>query len=515
MATPLVLLILDGWGHREESEHNAIRLARTPVLDALYRRAPHCLLAASGTAVGLPDGRMGNSEVGHLTIGSGRVIEQSLKRIDQAIAGGHFANLPVFAQAIDRAQESGGVVHILGLLSPGGVHSHQNHIFAAIELAAQRGAQRIAVHAFLDGRDTPPRSALPSLTELQRHCQFHSQQGCDARIASICGRFYAMDRDRRWQRTASAWRLLAQAQADTLADDAIAALDAAYARGESDEFVPPTRIGPAIPIGADDAVLFMNFRADRARQLSRALLLPDFTEFDRGSWAIAQSQRFVTLLPYADDIPAAYAFADQPVPNTLGHWLATHERRQLRIAESEKYAHVSYFFNGGVENPNAGEERILIPSPRVDTYDLQPEMSAGQLTDRLCEEILGGGWDFIVCNYANGDMVGHTGLLAAAVTAVETVDSCVGQVLQAVESAGGECLISADHGNCEQMHDTGNNQAHTAHTCTPVPFIYAGPRQLQAASDGGLADIAPTVLWLMGLSKPPEMSGNTLLSSRG
>jgi 2,3-bisphosphoglycerate-independent phosphoglycerate mutase len=510
---PVVLVILDGWGHREETRDNAIAGADSPNWDRLWREAPHTLISGSGLDVGLPEGQMGNSEVGHMSLGSGRVIYQNITRIDRAITDGSFARNPVYTKAIDAAVSGGGAVHVMGLLSPGGVHSHEEHLFAALRLAAERGARQVYLHAFLDGRDTPPRSAGPSLERAQAVCE---ETGC-ARIASLCGRYYAMDRDQRWDRLEKAYRLLTEGDADYRADGAGAALAEAYARDENDEFVSPTVItdagGSAARIEDGDTVLFMNFRADRARQLSHALLDADFNGFTRRVRPALAA--FVQTTEYAADIDAPVAYPPESLANTLGDYLAQQGRTQLRIAETEKYAHVTFFFSGGREETFEGERRILIPSPQVATYDLQPEMSAPEVTDRLVEAIRSREFDFIVCNYANGDMVGHTGNYAAAVAAVEALDACLGRVEAAVREVGGQMLITADHGNCEQMQDYDSGQQHTQHTTEAVPLVYVGGHRLQLAGEGGrLADIAPTLLDLMGLQAPAEMSGHSLIAAR-
>ncbi len=506
---PTVLIILDGWGHREETKDNAIANGHTPVWDRLWREAPHTLVSGSGLDVGLPEGQMGNSEVGHMSLGAGRVIFQNITRIDQAIADGSFDANPAYTGAIDRAVKAGGAVHLLGLLSPGGVHSHQEQIFAAVRLAAKRGAERVYLHAFLDGRDTPPRSAGPSLEAAEA---LFAELGC-GRVASITGRYYAMDRDNRWDRIERAYRLLTEGVAPHTAVDAGSALAAAYERDENDEFVLPTLICPAgteaAVIADNDAVLFMNFRADRARQLTRAFVDEDFDGFERR--ARPHLADFVTTTEYAADIEASCAFPPESLSNVLGDYLAQMGKTQLRIAETEKYAHVTFFFSGGREALFPGEDRELIPSPDVATYDLKPEMSAPEVTDKLVAAILSRKYDLIVCNYANGDMVGHTGVYSAAVKAVEALDSCLGRVEQALAEVGGQALITADHGNCEQMVDYESGQNHTQHTTERVPLVYIGPRDIELTAAGGkLADIAPTLLALMGQPQPAEMTGHTL-----
>ncbi len=505
---PLVLLILDGWGHSDDPEHNAIHAANSPVWDRLWAEYPHTLVSGSGEDVGLPDGQMGNSEVGHMNMGAGRVVYQDFTRISLAVQDGSFASNPTLTGAVRQANQRQGAVHILGLLSPGGVHSHEDHLLAMIDLAVAEGARAVYVHAFLDGRDVPPRSAEASLARTRDHLAATGR----GRIASVVGRYYAMDRDQRWERVAEAWELLTQGKAPYSADDPVAALQAAYERDENDEFVHATRIddasGTAGHIQDGDAVVFMNFRSDRARQLSRVFLAPDFDGFDRGTPPALSA--FVTLTQYAEDIAAPAAFPPQSLDNVLGDWLARQGKRQLRIAETEKYAHVTFFFNGGREDTFPGEDRELIASPRVATYDLQPEMSAPEVTDKLVAAIQGGEYDAIICNYANGDMVGHTGIFAAAVKAVEAVDACLGRVVAAVEAAGGECLITADHGNVECMSDPASGQAHTAHTSEPVPLVHVTSRKLRLRDGGCLADIAPTLLYLMNLPQPPEMTGSNL-----
>ncbi|WP_439860645.1 2,3-bisphosphoglycerate-independent phosphoglycerate mutase [Pseudomonas sp. MBLB4136] len=503
---PLVLIILDGFGHSDSPEHNAIHAANTPVYDRLRATQPHSLISGSGMDVGLPDGQMGNSEVGHMNLGAGRVVYQDFTRVTKAIRDGEFFDNAAICSAVDRAVGAGKAVHILGLLSDGGVHSHQEHIAAMAELAAQRGADRIYLHAFLDGRDTPPKSAQSSIELLDAT---FAKLG-KGRIASLIGRYFAMDRDNRWDRVEQAYQLIVDGQGQFQADDASAGLAAAYARGESDEFVKATVIGAPVQVEDGDAVVFMNFRADRARELSRAFVEADFKEFARTRQP--QLADFVMLTQYAASIPAPSAFKPEALTNVLGEYLAKQGKTQLRIAETEKYAHVTFFFSGGREEPFAGEERILIPSPNVATYDLKPEMSAPEVTDRIVEAIEQQRYDLIVVNYANGDMVGHTGVFSAAVKAVECLDSCVGRIVEALDKVGGEALITADHGNVEQMEDTCTGQAHTAHTCEPVPFIYVGKRPVSLRHGGVLADVAPTLLELMGLAKPAEMTGTSIIS---
>lgn len=507
---PLVLLILDGFGYREEVEHNAIQNAHTPVWDELWTTRPRTLIETSGLAVGLPEGQMGNSEVGHITLGAGRVLYQNFTRINKAIDDGDFQTNAAYCNAIDGAIQTGGAVHILGLLSQGGVHSHEDHINAAIELAAQRGANRVYLHAFLDGRDCPPRSAKPSLEKTQA---LFEALGV-GRIASIIGRFYALDRDNRWDRVAMAYKLLTQASAPYNAGDAISGLEAAYQRGENDEFVSATCIGDvhsdSTQINDGDAVIFMNFRPDRARELTHALVDgDDFDGFERS--VVRDLSHFVMTTEYEASLAQRCAFPSVPIVNSLGEYLSNHQKRQLRIAETEKYAHVTFFFSGGQETLYDGEERILKPSPNVATYDLQPQMSAHEVTASLVKAIKSDTFDVIICNYANCDMVGHTGSYSAAIKAVETIDSALDEVLRALAEVGGEALVTADHGNVETMFDDKINQPHTQHTTLPVPFVFVGERDLLLASGGSLADVAPTMLALLGLEQPDEMTGRSLV----
>jgi 2,3-bisphosphoglycerate-independent phosphoglycerate mutase len=506
---PLVLLILDGFGCRQDAPDNAITRADAPHWRRLLATCPHTTIDASELRVGLPEGQMGNSEVGHLNIGAGRVVYQDYTRIDVAIRDGEFLLNSALVDAIEIARRGNATVHVLGLLSPGGVHSHGRQIQAMVDMAANGGVAQVAVHAFLDGRDTPPRSAEASLDRMQSTCARHR----NARIASICGRYYAMDRDQRWERVAPAYELIVDGAAPFRAESAQAALAAAYARGESDEFVQPTAIvdrrGEATRMRDGDVVIFMNFRADRAREMSRALTDPDFNGFARAR--VPRLARFVSLTRYGDEFRhLAVAFEPQVVKNGFGEYLARLHLSQLRIAETEKYAHVTYFFNGGSEAVYPGEDRILVPSPKVATYDLKPEMSAFEVTDRLVDAIGSGRYDAIICNYANGDMVGHTGNLDAAKKAIEALDVCIGRVVDAARAAGGEVVITSDHGNAEQLHDDTTGQAHTAHTLNLVPCVYVG-RPATMRNGGALQDIAPTLLALMGLPKPPEMTGHSLV----
>ena len=502
--TPFVLVILDGWGHREAAPNNAIANANTPVLDALWEQCPSTLISGSGMDVGLPSGQMGNSEVGHVNIGAGRVVYQDFTRVTKAIDDGDFYENPTLCHAVDKAVSKDKAVHIMGLMSPGGVHSHEEHLLAMVKLAEQRGCNKVYIHAFLDGRDTPPRSAESSLQKFDQHFK----QSGKGKIATLIGRYYAMDRDNRWDRVQTAYDLLTLAKAEYSAPTAMAGLQAAYDRDENDEFVKPTSIGKAVTINDDDAVVFMNFRADRAREITRSFVEPEFNGFERVK--VPQLAEFVMLTEYAADIKAPIAFPKESLTNVLGEWLEKHNKTQLRISETEKYAHVTFFFSGGREDMFTGEQRELIPSPQVATYDLQPEMNSELLTDKLVESIKSNEYDFIVVNYPNGDMVGHTGVYDAAVKACEAVDACVNRIVTALKEVGGECLITADHGNAEQMSDLTTGQAHTAHTSEPVPLIYVG-RDAKPVEQGKLSDIAPTILSLINMPKPEEMTGTPLM----
>ena len=510
---PVVLLILDGFGAREgNAPDDAIAHARMPHWRRLLRECPSTTIDASEHHVGLPDGQMGNSEVGHLNIGAGRVVRQDFTRIEHDIATGAFARNAVLIDALETAKRSNATVHVLGLVSPGGVHSHETQIAALIDLAGKERVPVLAVHAFLDGRDTPPRSAAESLAFVGAAGESARATGTDACIVSICGRYYAMDRDKRWERIAAAYALIVDGRAPFTAPTAAQALEAAYARGESDEFVQATTIvaGPRWTVRDGDVVVFMNFRADRARQLTRALTDATFDAFARAR--VPKLARYVTLTSYGDEFAHLnVAYAPQDVANSFGEYIAKLGLSQLRIAETEKYAHVTYFFNGGTESVYPGEDRIMLPSPKVATYDLKPEMSAPEVTDRLVEAIGSGRYAAIICNYANADMVGHTGNFAATVKAVETLDVCIGRVVAATRAAGGEVLITADHGNAEMTHDARTGQAHTAHTLNVVPLVYVG-RPGRLAEGGALQDVAPTLLAMLGLPKPPEMTGRSLLT---
>ncbi|MGE3318354.1 MAG: 2,3-bisphosphoglycerate-independent phosphoglycerate mutase [Candidatus Berkiella sp.] len=510
-AKPVVLLIFDGWGHYEPHQQsgNAILAAKTPHWDRLLADCAHTVLSGSGEDVGLPDGQMGNSEVGHLTLGAGRIIYQDLTRISKAIEKGEFFQNPVLINAFKKAVNNKKAVHFMALLSEGGVHSHEDHLFTAIKMAADNGCASIFVHAFLDGRDTPPMSAKPSLEKLQ--ALLETIKG--AKLASVSGRYYAMDRDKRWERVKLAYDAIAHGQSPFVATCGIKALEAAYERNETDEFVKPTCIvaqgdSPAT-VETGDVMVYMNFRSDRARALSYAFTQPDFNGFERGQ--VPKLSEFVTLTEYDKTLKAEVAFAPQTHVNGLGEYLQNLKLSQLRLAETEKYAHVTFFFNGGVEKPFTGEERILIPSPKVATYDQAPQMSAKEITAKLVEAIKSQQYDCIVCNYANADMVGHTGNFAATVNAIETLDQCLGDIIKAIDSTSGALLITSDHGNAECMIDEQTQQPHTAHTTNLVPLVYYGKEPVSFVKEGKLSDVAPTLLQLMALPKPNEMTGHSLI----
>lgn len=499
---PVMLVILDGWGLRDTVADNAVLQARTPVFDALMRERPRARLMTYGTDVGLPEGQMGNSEVGHLNIGAGRVVMQDLPRIDAAVADGSLATNPALVRFIDRLRASGGTCHLVGLLSPGGVHAHQDHAVALARVLVEAGVP-VRLHAFTDGRDMPPRSAAACLETVEAALP----EG--ARIATLCGRYYAMDRDRRWERVSIAYDAMTAARGARFAS-AMEAIAASYVVDLSDEFLRPAIIGDYAGMEDGDGVLSFNFRADRTRQILEALLDPAFTGFAR-----TRTVRFAAALGIVQYSVEIDAFADTlfgplDLPNGLGETVSRAGRTQLRMAETEKYPHVTYFMNGGREAPFEGQDAILIPSPKVATYDLQPEMSAAELTDRAVEAIGSGRYDMILLNFANPDMVGHTGSLAAAVKAVETVDTCLGRVVDAITASGGALLVTADHGNCEMMRDPETGEPHTAHTLNPVPVTLVGVDGV-TLSDGRLADVAPTLLDLMGLDQPAEMTGRSLI----
>lgn len=509
MKKPVALIILDGWGINESCNNNAACQAQTPRLDEFFENYPTSSLKASGLDVGLPEGQMGNSEVGHLNIGAGRIIYQDLTRISASIEEGTFFSNPALLDALVRTRNADGKLHLMGLLSDGGVHSHNTHLYALIDLAKHQGVE-VCVHAFMDGRDTPPQSGADYLEQIEAEM---SRLG-HGYLATVIGRYYAMDRDNRWDRVEQAWQAMALGQGHP-SESSVAAIQSAYASGQTDEFVEPRVIQKAgLPVGRindNDGIIFFNFRADRAREITRAFTQPDFAEFSRPK--VPQLSTFVCLAEYDETFNLPVAFAAESYPKILGEVVADAGLKQLRIAETEKYAHVTFFFNGGVENPFANEDRALIPSPKdVATYDLKPSMSALEVTDEVIRRIQQGTYDLIILNFANPDMVGHTGVLSAAIAAMETVDSCTGRVVDALLEAGGCALITADHGNCEMMVDK-NGVPHTAHTTNLVPLILVDTDKCQANLQAGtLADIAPTILGLMGLAVPTEMTGKNLIS---
>jgi 2,3-bisphosphoglycerate-independent phosphoglycerate mutase len=505
--TPVLLIILDGYGHGDDTPDNAINRAHKPNLDNILSRHPHALINASENFVGLPDGQMGNSEVGHLNMGAGRVVVQEFDRINNAILDGSFYRNTTLQDAVAKAKNH--ALHIFGLVSDGGIHSHETHLHALLKLAADAGLKRVYLHAFLDGRDTPPRSAERYLKKMEGVMAEYAT----GRIASIIGRYYAMDRDKRWERVETAYKLIVEGRGEFTASSAQVALQAAYARDENDEFVKATTVIPAgeqaVTIQDGDVVVFMNFRSDRTRELTTTLLDPQFDGFARSR--VPNLGGYYTLTQYSYDYPQAkVAFAPEQIRNSFGEYVSGLGLKQLRIAETEKYPHVTFFFNGGEETVYPGEERILVPSPKVATYDLQPEMSAPEVTDKLVEAILSNKYQAIICNYANADMVGHTGDLAAAIKAIETLDTCIGRVVAAMQRVGGEVIITADHGNAEAMADHIHHQPHTQHTTNLVPFIYIG-RPARITATGALKDIAPTLLRMMGVPQPAEMTGKSLV----
>lgn len=507
---PVGLIILDGWGHRESSDYNAIALANTPHWDALCMRYPSTLINTSGMAVGLPDGQMGNSEVGHLNLGAGRVVYQELSRICKAITDGDFFTNPVFVRTLDTLAANNKALHLLALLSDGGVHAHLYHLKAAIKMASDRGIQRIYIHGFTDGRDVAPKSAIEYIEQLNHFLVDHP----NAQLVSLVGRYFALDRDNRWERVSKAYHLICAAQGEHQADSAIQAIENAYARGETDEFITPTVIGNGTPMADGDAVIFVNYRSDRVRQITRAFIQPDFDGFTRQCHI--QFSHFVTMTEYHKDFAPCYgaevAFKPTELVNTFGEYISKLGLKQLRIAETEKYAHVTFFMNGGIEVPYPGEDRILVPSPKVATYDLQPEMSVAEVADKLVEAILSGKYDTFICNFANPDMVGHSGILPACIQAVEAVDTALGRVVNAIAQVGGEMIVTADHGNIEQLRDPVTGQPHTAHTTNLVPLVVMSDRSFELRQEGGsLPDVMPTLLAMMGLPQPSEMTGQSLI----
>ncbi len=499
---PVVLLVLDGWGHREACESNAICQARTPVLDHLAKTCPHALINASENEVGLPAGQMGNSEVGHMNLGAGRIVLQDLPRIDQALESGALAECRALGQFIVKLKASGGRAHVMGLLSPGGVHAHQRHM-AAVANRLQEAGIEVVVHAFLDGRDTPPRSAEGYLRDFQ--------VASSASVQTLCGRYYTMDRDKRWDRVALAYQALVEG-IGVAAADPLAAVGQSYADGKSDEFLLPSVVRGYSGMHDGDGVLMANFRSDRAREILTTLLDPGFEDFNRRR--VVRFAAATGMIRYSRELEKVMTslFSPNDLEDTLGEVIAAADMKQLRIAETEKYAHVTFFFNGGRETELPGETRILVPSPKVATYDLQPEMSVREVTDHMVQAIDDGTFDLVVANFANGDMVGHTGKLEAAVAAAETVDDCIGRLAEAVRGAGGCLVITADHGNAEQMTDPATGQAHTAHTINPVPiYLVNGPPKITELENGRLSDVAPTLLDIMGLAQPAAMTGQSLL----
>jgi 2,3-bisphosphoglycerate-independent phosphoglycerate mutase len=509
----VALLILDGWGLREPAPDNAVTLARTPTWDRLWKedRFPRARLTTFGPAVGLPEGQMGNSEVGHLNLGAGRVVLQTLLRISRAIESGELFENPRLLGVMERVRERGSTLHLMGLIGPGGVHAVDSHLFALCEMASRHGIPAVRVHAFLDGRDTPPQSAKGYLTELTGRA--NHGPACD--VATVIGRYWAMDRDRRWERTAAAYRALVYGEGELIHDPVKAVADA-YGGGETDEFVKPRVVigehgDPHGLVRDGDAVIFFNFRADRVRQLTRAFAEEGFSHFDRGP--APPRVEIVTMTQYDEDFPLDCAFPPQSMENILADVLHQHGRTSFRTAETEKYPHVTYFFNGGREEPHPGETRNMVPSPKVATYDLQPEMSVAAVTDGLIEAIASRRHDLLVCNFANPDMVGHTGVLEAAVRAVETVDTQLARVVEACRETGTTLIVTADHGNCEQMWDPTTGGPHTAHTTNPVGIVLVeadGAGSASSLADGALCDVAPTILGLLGLPQPPEMTGSDL-----
>ncbi len=502
---PFVLVVLDGWGEGPPEPSNAIWVAKTPVMDSLKEKYPYTQLDASGLAVGLPEGQMGNSEVGHLNLGAGRIVYQDFTRISISIRDGSFFKNPVILEAFKRAEQSGGNLHLMGLVSDGGVHSHIEHLFAFIDLARERQFSRLFIHAFLDGRDTPPKSADLYMRQLQDKIDKEST----GRIATVSGRYYAMDRDRRWERTRKAFEAIVRAEG-IKAESGLDAVLAAYNRGETDEFVTPTVIEGYDGIQKGDSVIFFNFRPDRARQITRALTQKDFQEFYRDGFD-PESIFFVCMTEYDRTFNLPIAYPPEKLTNILADVFEEHGKRQLRIAETEKYAHVTFFFNGGEERPREGEDRVLIPSPKVATYDLKPEMSAYEVTETCIEKLYTNDYDFVLINYANPDMVGHTGVFEAAVKAVEVVDECVGRIVEATIKMGGELIVTADHGNADMMIAEGGGYQ-TAHTTSKVPFIYVSELRTPVLRDSGiLADVAPTILHAMNLPVPEEMTGKSIV----
>jgi len=506
---PVALIILDGFGEREDATDNAISAANTPTWDRLKSEYPRVLINTSGESVGLPDGQMGNSEVGHMNLGAGRIVYQNFTRINKSIKDGDFFENSALVNAMDAAIAKGKAVHLLGLLSPGGVHSHSDHIKALASMAVKRGAKAVYVHGILDGRDVAPQSAQPFIEDLEAHMASLGL-GDNARLATLVGRYYAMDRDNRWERIQKAYDMYTQGKATYQAANGVEGLLASYERDIHDEFIDDTILGAPVKIEDGDSIIFANFRPDRAREITRAFVEDDFSGFERSARPALSD--FVMMTEYAADIKTSCAFPPSAIVNDLGEYVSKLGKTQLRIAETEKYAHVTFFFSGGREDTYEGEERILISSPDVATYDLKPEMSAPEVTDKLVDAIENQKYDLIVCNYANGDMVGHTGVFDAAVKAVEALDDCLKRVTDAIVKVGGECLITADHGNCEQMLDS-NGGPMTQHTTGPVNLVHVSNqgKAVNLKQGGSLCDIAPTLLTMMGEGQPAEMTGQSLL----
>jgi 2,3-bisphosphoglycerate-independent phosphoglycerate mutase len=507
---PVALIVLDGWGYRAERDGNAIELANTPAWHGLWASQPHTLLDASGLAVGLPEGQMGNSEVGHLNLGAGRVVPQDLVRINQSISSGRFFDLEPLVALCQHLKGTGGTLHLAGLLGFGGVHALDEHLLAAVETGRREGVKRIAIHGFLDGRDSPPKSGLGVVRELVSQT-VRPSGGPTVRLASLTGRYFAMDRDKRWERTKLAYDAMVHGYAAIAAEDPVAAVAAAYERGETDEFIKPivlTVAGkPAATIRDGDGIFYFNFRSDRMRQIVRAISVEGFEGFDTGT---RPKTRAVTMTRYDQTFPLPQAFPPFSMDRILAEVLADRDLSQYRTAETEKYPHVTYFFNGGVETPYRCEDRFLVPSPKVATYDLMPEMSAAGITDSICGAIEAAEHDFLLCNYANADMVGHTGVIPAVIKAVETVDQALARIVASAERSGTRLLITADHGNCELMIDPATGGPHTAHTTNPVPLVALNTDFTTLRTGGALCDVAPTILELLGLEQPNAMTGQTL-----
>ncbi|WP_406670548.1 2,3-bisphosphoglycerate-independent phosphoglycerate mutase [Methanolobus sp. ZRKC4] len=504
-------MILDGWGYTDEKTGNAVLAARTPVLDNLVKKYPSCLLGASGNSVGLPEGQMGNSEVGHLNIGAGRIVYQDYTRINKAIEDGSFFENPVLLQAINNVKKSNSSLHVMGLFSYGGVHSHMSHMRALVEMGKREGLENVYIHAFLDGRDVPPQNALE---DMKAHEEFCHSTGI-AKTATVSGRYYAMDRNKRWDRIELAYNALTNGEG-VFAEDAVSAVSQAYDREENDEFVKPTVVvdeegKPVATVKEGDSLIFFNFRPDRARQLTYSFVQKDFEGFERKA---KPDVFYVCMTEYDEELDVPIAFPPERISNTLGEVLSKANMKQLRIAETEKYAHVTFFFNGGEERQSKGEERCLVPSPKVSTYDLKPEMSAYEVTDELVNKIFNDNYDAIVLNFANMDMVGHTGIVDAAIKAIETVDQCVGKIVDAIMEKGGSAIITADHGNAEKMIDYNTGKPHTAHTSNPVRCLLVSSEEKMTLQDGKLSDIAPTMLDILGIEKPEQMTGVSLIKKQ-